>query len=1330
MSHIKIDKKRFQAKFRKFEQSSDDKSKYNILLKCFRRTAEKHNITLIETLHIADKYYPKLKLREVFVKLDEKYRSSPPKTDRLSRNDAESYVKYLPVSITGASPGDVLIGTKSQSLGAIVKVYEKNIPPNILILNGIYRYSDIWELLLTKLGSFPRYSSMTMRERRIHLLETASDKDIYFQDVPGLKFQLLNIGTEELTKTGTVKGDNRSRFLDLSDEEIKLLSSKPVSVSKIQNMFPSDPTSKGLKGRTTLIFRRGIWKIHTLYQEVEKFDGLCFVMDDAETNLEKGCHLENDKNNVIYTIKNFDGKRIAIKTNRDGILELSELIDLMLERFPKRTKKDVKIIQKACATFPPSAYKSFLQKIMRFRALKIDLGENVDHFKLPSDFVCCVVFLLLLTNKGSFVPDIQRFVRGSESALKRLVVTLIEDCYIPKKDEKTVLAILTGAFLSQRIQDWKPSTILIERCFDLIQQGLEDDRSYFFNITRGGSVPEFKLSSKNTTYQLISIMMSEIKTFRSDLDMIRDIVVNVTKDEISSSSTRPKIMPIEHMVDQHWAPELLYFADLDLIEKYREKGSKPFSKMMRKVFGQVTGVNPRREERKGRTMHVEKFVSSFEDLPFVKDVRYMQKLLLLSRQFTPIDRPVEEDEKIKFKYELDRGLITGMLGAHEIKVGRITTLVSLRPDNPDIVVAVKRPARNIKNVELDEKVEKEAKNILLNQLSHGLALNKIKAPVPMLDKAILTLRDGEYYIHSTAIRVAKKWDDVRYSSDYIYILSDSQKLDIEIAVRHTGEGQEQKARQRLKKLIEKTPISILQRVISHLQGQSQTVEFSRLSRDGGSTAEYVSPEDIGAYQFILKLTLLYPEAIKRIPSQTLKFETDLAPLLWKVRDIIKDETMKKMGVGKSKKGRWGKIYDRKKRELWEHQIDSVDDMVKAHDLGRRGHFIFIRAGMGKTMISLLYAQWLNDNGLLPKYIIFAIPPSAVATVLEECGYMGFKATLLIPLKTISAKLKKDYGEYIKQGCEPDEYHVNIIFHDHMRRCDELLPYMSESLFVMDEVHKALSKKTQRTAYALTFSLAAQEIVAMTGTPVINNNTYLLLPWLSQIVPFEVNDKNFWVAANSMIAKKAATGVKVIKRSRRVDFTPSEEKKYIDLVPPQLGGVCEYFSQKDFERAFSLSIQVATRGIIETAKKLLKKKIGVFIIAANNRHQQEIADTLKDERIAKEKDIFLIGKGNYISLTDQSVEKGITPDYKIVITTKQHAEGYNLTRLGAMITSVYFSNQATREQLEYRINRIGQTKTIYNYTIYAGLQYYTLQHHLEAASISAVFSTLADEFKMK
>ena len=70
---------------------------------------------------------------------------------------------------------------------------------------------------------------------------------------------------------------------------------------------------------------------------------------------------------------------------------------------------------------------------------------------------------------------------------------------------------------------------------------------------------------------------------------------------------------------------------------------------------------------------------------------------------------------------------------------------------------------------------------------------------------------------------------------------------------------------------------------------------------------------------------------------------------------------------------------------------------------------------------------------------------------------------------------------------------------------------------------------------------------------MDSKAYKLIAWLQRIVPFEVNLKNYLVAANAMISKQVPTGVLTLHHSRILTLPPRELHLYNLKVPPCFGG---------------------------------------------------------------------------------------------------------------------------------------------------------------------------------
>ena len=133
----------------------------------------------------------------------------------------------------------------------------------------------------------------------------------------------------------------------------------------------------------------------------------------------------------------------------------------------------------------------------------------------------------------------------------------------------------------------------------------------------------------------------------------------------------------------------------------------------------------------------------------------------------------------------------------------------------------------------------------------------------------------------------------------------------------------------------------------------------------------------------------------------------------------------------------------------------------------KGKFLWLTVGLGKTSIILTYMQKIKEKGELPPYVIYTVPKSAITSIVKEIQRFNVPINIIVPLKNI----KKQQQEYRKLGlkllkCNPQPYHINIIQHDHLRKCENtLLEVASKSFVLFDEVHKTLND-TKRSSVAL------------------------------------------------------------------------------------------------------------------------------------------------------------------------------------------------------------------------------------------------------------------------
>ena len=232
----------------------------------------------------------------------------------------------------------------------------------------------------------------------------------------------------------------------------------------------------------------------------------------------------------------------------------------------------------------------------------------------------------------------------------------------------------------------------------------------------------------------------------------------------------------------------------------------------------------------------------------------------------------------------------------------------------------------------------------------------------------------------------------------------------------------------------------------------------------------------------------------------------------------------------------------------------------------------------------------------------------------------------------------------------------------------------------------------------------------------------------KVVPFEVNSGNFWVAVHGMISKIVKTGVRVSRKNTIVDMDLNCMKEYQKLVLPGLGGTNSNMDYCDFIKSMNICYVACNDKMVEIALKY--KKWGVFMVAKDIKQQTALFEKLVEKEVNKN-DIFVIKKNHSLNLVDKLVENGEVPDYKIVITTIMKSAGYNLSRLRIMITSVYPSNNATRMQLEGRINRMDQhSNRIWYYTVHTGVLTNILERHKDSHNLMSVFKSIAEEIKFQ
>lgn len=1324
------------------------------LRKCIEETTIIHDLPYSTVEDIITK---KFDMKTIRVKKNSTKEESTNYITSRNRKEAEEALSDFGITITGLRPGEIIIGLRTITKGCIMSyrapLDNKNVcdfivPPRKKELDYLRNEPDLWSLFMEKLNAIKFFEGMSDKQKETWLNTNESSKDLDISELGG-EIEILQLGDSDLVE----------KLLPETLEE--LITKGWMKASNLREIIPGKPGTNAR--RHTLFFLRWFWSLSLGIKRVKECKCVAFDVNSGKI-YQNGIILKDEDLRAISIFEEDDTK-FGIVTNISGVKLNIENIkkialeyiknDLSLEfndpSFLEFEENDYNAIintfELAVSKFTAASYKSLLQKIIRYRPKYINfevlksIHQDPIISKIKAEIVLVLCIAYLFANPGSFVPDIQRFVSGPESATKRIVISIYEESCFGDDDATDIFRICLAAYLFQRTQLYQPTQELINLCFSLAIRKMreshyiayEGDRisellKYEDKLTRF-TIENISFNKKNATLKAISFFSDKTKSFALDLLMMR-WCANFPKgtsqewSKFPKNKIRPKEMVFEHCIDHHWAPEIALFysqqtlikIDVNKICKNTLTKSKPFSALFSELFHKVTGFNPRKNE-----------TIIDESSPFIKESRNCQKLVFFSKNSNRNHKTIFLPKDEIISYVLDKSWIAGMLGSIVVN-GKPPVLVTLHPTDTETFVVVRRPSRDIKSEKdaiLSPQREKDAIKYVKNLLSDGYPLRCATAPIPELKKAKLILEDDKFYISSKITKKPVLWDELRSTSQNIHSYKYESRSFDDIIITRREEGVCSDWEKIVINLMKKYDIKEINRVLTYLKGYASEFEINRISRDGGGTKYSVVREDIGAYKFIVELSDIIPSGISRRTYFPLIFDVINGPVLWQIRDYIE---MNLSLISKNEELdeiHWKLKKIKYNRTLYPHQQDILNVMQSRYNSGKKNHFINATVGSGKTMVVMEYFRWLILKNEFPSYVIYTLPTSSIGSIIQECEMMGFKIILIDPRKTIPKNAQ--FKDYRKKVSQIEKGYICLIEHDHLRRCEnELLEIASNSKFVIDEIHKTLNE-TKRTSIALNISRLSQEVIGLTGTPIIDTNTYKLIWWLVQINDFEVNEKNFWVASNSMISKKYDTGIEVIRTNKHIEMSNLEKKEYSKYVSVKMGGKNLQPTPSDFSQALKICYSIVTRGIVREVINSIDKG-GVFIVSKNIDHSSEIKTELIKNGIL-ENDIFIMSSGDSIYLTDDAVKRNDIHDFKVVITTTLKSEGYSLTRLKTMVKSEYPSNNATREQLEGRINRIGQkAKSIKIITVHTGILTHILMNHYDAWTLSTVFSQLADVFK--
>lgn len=943
---------------------------------------------------------------------------------------------------------------------------------------------------------------------------------------------------------------------------------------------------------------------------------------------------------------------------------------------------------------------SLLQKAIRRRPAYMRHPETQEVWKTEEIVSRIAQRYCRGVQQGFFLPVIGKFVSGHQHFLKRLFVIAAEDSSLNYED---MFAISSFALLASLQPLWSPSESVCQYLSAITVELLMTSVTTDYDASKEWiRLDDFIDSFPSRVHESIGGM-------KGDQNMLRWLECNSDKIGCVGIANEPLLDltdPLDIYCDQHQDGRLVCLLGL----------FGTFPETLSTAFQLVSGFNTRRTPITCRSI----------DQQMVFDA-----LKQSSKMQRGIERPFPITNGPEYHYELDIGAIAGMVGTIEIAHKRAKYFVTISSRDIRKFIVIPKPTRDNKRglnditPQLRDQIVERAKI----KLKQG---RKIIDPIePYFKGKRINYQDGEFWIDG------KTWLQQRIRSYRLVKRPEYDKINSATIksvswTRTFGAG----------RLFSEQS---MQFALGRMAGYSSIITIPKINREGKGTDEALTGFEVEAYQYLDYLSEYFPDAIYPCKNKPFAFESRSVAFRKELCKHLRYSLSATCSVGCL----WPKWTSNLK--LNDEQELGLAEMTSNHRKGFAS-FLWMLVGQGKTLTVLKYL----DTTRSCKYIIWSLPKTAVGSVASQIKEVGFVPIQIYPSKGL---LNKHTNENLiaTTNTTLNSMAVHLIEHDHLRSlADHMATQMSETAFIFDEVHKAMQAGTKRTASALRLARIAKQLVALTGTPIVDKSGYGLIQWLKLCVPYPISAKNFWVAANSMISPLNTGNVKteeIIIQAHESD----EDKSFFRNNFPERApwyGKTPFPTVKQWQDMRMRTNYIVTEQIVNTAAKLILKhhdngikshKMDIeleknnptkswelnhqrpLIVASSQAHVVIIVNKLLKSNV-QPKDILCVGgirpdilpkniqHKKTIHLTEQAVITEQEQPFKVVIAALRYCEGYSLTWCTCMITGCYPSNQASRTQMKGRINRLDAQRLIKRYiTILGGVTSITYRYQ-EAAKL--------------
>lgn len=946
---------------------------------------------------------------------------------------------------------------------------------------------------------------------------------------------------------------------------------------------------------------------------------------------------------------------------------------------------------------------SLIQKAIRRRPATMKHPDVDEEFNTEDIVERIVRRMCAGKQAGFFLPHIGKFVTPLEHFLKRLFIIAAEDSgYVPSK----MFFVCMKALLASKVPHWRPHSSLVDA---FVAEAL---RLLHCSVTSEYNTDLKAALTGDFLTDIPAMVQSELGGMFGDQKMLRWLA-KYTSDRNSIGTAGQALAgcdPMDVYCDQHQEGRLVCF-----LKKPKTMASlNVFQRAEEKAFFAVSGYNTRRKPR-------QKKLSKYQRMVF-DGLRASSKARRGILEAVPTATVSHKD------WVVPVGALAGMVGVLEITHRNARYFVTVSAHDLGQFVVIPKPTRDNKKHMSDitpalrDLIVSKAKRIL----RRGIVVTNV--PDACFKGATVQLQDDTWLLGG------RPWEESRHVRSELSRDVDWAKLTAPHEghwpwTNTFGDGQVFSPK-------------VIQWCIGRMKGYSNTVTIPKINRTGGGTYEALTGLEAQGFQFLMHLSEHFPDALWL--TQPFTFHTKCMAL--------REEICQRLTSQQTSECVWPQWTSH--LSLRPTQQAAFQEMAHAH---RRGlaSFLWMLVGQGKTLTVLSFLQATRAC----KHIVWSLPKSAVNSVAEIVSEVGWTPLLLFPSRGLQQKyVKEAKAVAVTQNKRPkiwqnttnfalDGTKVTLIEHDHLRKvADKLASQMGDTVFVFDEVHKAMQSGTQRTAAALRLARLSKQMIALTGTPIVDKTGYGLMEWLRLCMPFPITDSNLYVAVNSMVTQLNQGDVDVIDETVDVALTVEQRLYFKTRFPARAPwyGQTALPTRENWIAMRAKSNEICDDKMVEMAVAMyhahpedwradhalaLQERSNSqrpLIVAASQTHAVAIVDLLLSHVNAA--DILLVGGTRppqlkaevshlkSVHLTEENVLLGVVPPYKIVVAALRNCEGYSLTWMTCQITGSYPSNQASRTQMRGRINRLDAQRKVKKYwTVVAGMTSITMRYQ-EAAKL--------------